>query len=635
MRRLTPQALALLALFGPHPVQALDIRSSAVAGRGSPAGNPLCADPKNIEFNRADRTLTICDPSGNPSVNTLLKALPAGRRAVEQGQSDDQTVAGVPLSSVIQRSGGKTTLTSDAITGDASGASATPAGETVSRTLQQLVSDLRSAESFGAVGDGIANDTAAFAKLSTWMGAAKGRGVVGRTGAVYLVDNWIWPYQEENSFSCPGPCTVKARNGGDADFLASTYRYPNNIGYMYFPIRVTNVTFDAAGIKSKAFVAQTYFSQFTQSYAINSTQDGWVLPVNTRNGAALVGTVGPENTWINSGAYGNARHGLYNEKYTDGQIRGGQWYDNGGPSGAAGYEIYLGQTAGWGLQGVHTYGKGGQSNLDLYAAQVGFGSIIANNLFEGIVTVASVENTNNHGMIGPNNSFWGGLNAVIGNGGATVLTSFGNSYKFATGVIRHQYNFADHVVRSVNDTFDTATPFAWSSGNTGGVIRAENAYSKALDARINGEYTGNDTVLPAEFKLSKSLANATTTTITASVVVSKDLSQSPFELTVDLFGSEVSGGFGTLDAFSAQVTTVGAREYQSALAGAKALVTRSVSSNVGITFAAATAITGGTGDQTFTTTITITHPTPSFSPGFPMDIKARVKGKGVKAVTLN
>ncbi|GJD58160.1 hypothetical protein [Methylobacterium dankookense] len=92
MRRLTPQALALLALFGPHPVQALDIRSSAVAGRGSPAGNPLCADPKNIEFNRADRTLTICDPSNNPSVTTLLNALPAGRKAVEQGRAEDLTV---------------------------------------------------------------------------------------------------------------------------------------------------------------------------------------------------------------------------------------------------------------------------------------------------------------------------------------------------------------------------------------------------------------------------------------------------------------------------------------------------------------------------------------------------------------
>ncbi|GJD59291.1 hypothetical protein [Methylobacterium dankookense] len=84
--------LTLPALALASPAGALDIRSSAVAGRGSPAGNPLCADPKNIEFNRADRTLTICDPSNNPTVTTLLNALPAGRKAVEQGRAEDLTV---------------------------------------------------------------------------------------------------------------------------------------------------------------------------------------------------------------------------------------------------------------------------------------------------------------------------------------------------------------------------------------------------------------------------------------------------------------------------------------------------------------------------------------------------------------
>ena len=106
-------APALLAVRG--PAQALDaLQSTTVPGRAA----PLCASPATaggLALNRADGTLTVCDPAGAPGIFTLLKALPSGRRAVEQGQSDDQTVAGVPLSSVIKRSGGRITLAPDAI----------------------------------------------------------------------------------------------------------------------------------------------------------------------------------------------------------------------------------------------------------------------------------------------------------------------------------------------------------------------------------------------------------------------------------------------------------------------------------------------------------------------------------------
>lgn len=73
---------------------ALDaIQSTTVTGRNPPAG--FCGSNGSsggIALNRADRTLALCNPDGTLNVTTLLKALPAGRRAVEQGQADDLTV---------------------------------------------------------------------------------------------------------------------------------------------------------------------------------------------------------------------------------------------------------------------------------------------------------------------------------------------------------------------------------------------------------------------------------------------------------------------------------------------------------------------------------------------------------------
>ena len=89
-------SLALAALALNVSASALEIQTTKVPGRGNPG---LCtASPDGLVFNRADRTLTMCAPDGTPRVNTLLNALPSGRRAVETGAADDLTVSGALLS---------------------------------------------------------------------------------------------------------------------------------------------------------------------------------------------------------------------------------------------------------------------------------------------------------------------------------------------------------------------------------------------------------------------------------------------------------------------------------------------------------------------------------------------------------
>ncbi|KTS39110.1 hypothetical protein [Methylobacterium indicum] len=73
------------------PAAALEIKSDPRTG-----AIPSLTAPGEIAINRADGRLFWRMPDGSLGTSTLLNALPSGRRAVEQGQSDDQTVAPNP-----------------------------------------------------------------------------------------------------------------------------------------------------------------------------------------------------------------------------------------------------------------------------------------------------------------------------------------------------------------------------------------------------------------------------------------------------------------------------------------------------------------------------------------------------------
>ncbi|KTS01962.1 hypothetical protein SB2_28055 [Methylobacterium radiotolerans] len=101
IRVLLSLALLCAGLLG-H-AQALDaIQSTTISGRNPPA--TFCSSPASaagLAVNRADRTLILCDPTGNQAITTLLNAVAAGRRAVEQGQADALTFGGATLSTVL------------------------------------------------------------------------------------------------------------------------------------------------------------------------------------------------------------------------------------------------------------------------------------------------------------------------------------------------------------------------------------------------------------------------------------------------------------------------------------------------------------------------------------------------------
>ena len=115
MRRFPRRLVVLLALALacalPGQARALDMQFSRI-----PGNVPAAVADDTLAINRADGKLFYRRGDGSLGASTLLNALPSGRRAVEQGQSDDQTVAGRVLSSFISGAGGKTTLTPDAIT---------------------------------------------------------------------------------------------------------------------------------------------------------------------------------------------------------------------------------------------------------------------------------------------------------------------------------------------------------------------------------------------------------------------------------------------------------------------------------------------------------------------------------------
>lgn len=339
-----------------------------------------------------------------------------------------------------------------------------------------------------AVGDGVADDTAALQACADALGA--GDVMVLEAGATYSVTNFVLPSPTNthirNGLICiGGTATIKARSGGDTDYLVATKRWTtaNVSSSGGSPWNVQNIIFDANSIAAVAFVDKSYESHHWRCQYHNATSAG-VLHTrqnqDTTNGAS---SYLAECTWSDCHFLNNATYGF--------RSQGTNADDTDAPTdcfliectfdgnSVTDYNIYLANAAGWKLTGAHTYSS---TTAGLYIKKMSRHGAIANNQFEDLVIIGDA---GDYGFseIGPSNFYWTGLRYDGADDTSTeVLRVFGSIFtRQADGVTKAQCTLNDNA-RSTKrligeaNLFEHATPYA-RGGSSAGIIDVRGGYS--------------------------------------------------------------------------------------------------------------------------------------------------------------
>lgn len=347
-------------------------------------------------------------------------------------------------------------------------------------------------------------------------------------GRVYLVRNLTLPsvpasaMQPQGGIVVPGGmATIRAIGGGDSAYLASSETWQKNSPWSSEPALYQNVLFDGNGMVRDVVVPRAYQVTWSNVHFANGLGHGLALYGVGKDGTTPLHATQnmPSNIFLNCQVYGNMSHGFYNEAATDLQVFGGHYHDNGGGSG---YDIYLAQTAGLQLQGVHTYNI---SNKSLFLALFGWSSIVSNNVFEGDVLVESVATTFN-ATFGPANSIGGNVTFLsnVSSPGTVVTRSAGNRYYGSSSQLINSYNSRTHTVISDGDSFLSNAPFAF--GGQGSSLYAINTTSYNAGLGTNGLATYNGLQGPSfgpqaqsRFETIKPLASDGSTTFMLDAIV--------------------------------------------------------------------------------------------------------------------
>lgn len=345
-------------------------------------------------------------------------------------------------------------------------------GNTTSIIGEQYVTP----EMFGAKGDGIANDTAAFA--STVSSIPPGGSIKLRAGSTYLVDQIVLPDKFSGFTRCEifsdGVATIKKRSSANTSYLVADERYIVNSVFAISPWNFSNIVFDGNGLCDTTFVHRSYFSRFTNCTYLGGLNEQFVF---TRLGIDLTtpisGSYLSNNIWTGCHFGG----GTTSTFKTIGNPTDG-WFVNcafdGGST--AQYAMDLSHTAGWIIIANHTYGA---TVKDVYLRTINHTCDFSSNQLEGGLLIGSVGSEGGvEKIIGPNNDFWLPVQVdFTADGSDETVVLFGNKFSEFSGTdayILHNNNSASKTIVSVSNVFKTTTPHRYAVGNTLGVYNLIN-----------------------------------------------------------------------------------------------------------------------------------------------------------------
>jgi hypothetical protein len=225
---------------------------------------------------------------------------------------------------------------------------------------------ITSVKNYGAVGDGVTDDTAAIQAAIDAIEAGGG-GTLLLPEGTYIAAGLQIKHKVYLQGSGEAATTLKLKNNANTYLLADT-RYASNVTYSSGPYGIYNLTLDgnkANNTAGSCFICQSFSSTFRDVTFQNASDYGAIVTTVTANGSNILNTV-PDNRFENCFFKYNEKAGFYgkdaNNILADEMFVGCVWYNN-GDSGY--YQTLIDRAAGFTFTDCRWYG-GYQGDIDAY-----------------------------------------------------------------------------------------------------------------------------------------------------------------------------------------------------------------------------------------------------------------------------
>ena len=347
---------------------------------------------------------------------------------------------------------------------------------------------------FGAVGDGVANDTAA-CQSAIDAAASQNVPVVWPAG-VYLVDNLI-PSNTEWIGAGSLKTTIRATSSAldNGYLIASRAWLTAGANYGSQPFAMSGMTIDAASARAFALVWRTFFSKLRDVRVYGATDTDFLISSDARDGTQLTESTLVNNVYENCWFGTTAALSQHNIRLVDPLAKCTDHHlINCYISGATTANCDLGaQTSGWHIDGNHFY----NAPVSLITGKGNVGARITGNYMEGQTRIRTGVAGFSTTTIGPGNYFKEHVWLDFANNGSQLdqIITIGNTYG-AAAELRHNFFSRDKVAISKNDVFRNPDPFRHYASDviqnaSSGVFQVEDATVAELRQSLTATFAAS------------------------------------------------------------------------------------------------------------------------------------------------
>jgi hypothetical protein len=341
-------------------------------------------------------------------------------------------------------------------------------------------------KSYGAKLDGVTDDTTA---IQNALNAVNDGDTFLLPNGTALVTNLVIPNKMNITLIFQG--TLKAKTGGDTDYLLATNNYVNNVNTAGNPIKLVNPKIDGSSLVTNGLVIQTWNTVIEHPEIYNCV-NGLKMTAQTKNGTTITSTL-VNNTIYNPILRNNSGDGLFvndpnRNLVTDYKVFLGEVYSNGGDG------IGLNSCAGALISGTHLYGNTGW-DINVSIGSLGFRM---DDVYCEDAQSINFSEFNTGVFVSMNGSTLNGkVKAYASNANAGIKGN-GNTFRTSNGQYVQVWGLS--TVYSTGDTFESSSPYvAVDGGGTPNVSAPNKFYSKncvstgiGVDKVLSGLQTGSN-----------------------------------------------------------------------------------------------------------------------------------------------
>lgn len=357
----------------------------------------------------------------------------------------------------------------------------------VTRTVQSKLRDVVSVKDFGAVGDGVADDTAAIQ-----LAFNSGKTEIYFPEGTYLFSNLTIP---NSSLTLYGAgywgSRLKCSNPSNTTYGIASSNYVNNGTSGNAPITIRNLVIDGNNLVTYPLVIYGYYSELNSARVVNAKTGGYALlfTSNGISGSACTTTL-VENKIINckiDGGNGDAFVIIDTGARCTDMIVQGNFFMKGA--------VIMTSMAG------HLV-----TNNHFYAGSVAFnklstGTVISNNYFENAITLDDFRDD----IVGlSGNRFLGRVSVNFGNSGKTAV--FDGCIWQGTADLYHNYFASDKRAVVNGGGFETASPVVFHNGGSTGWVSFNNVFSYSNSLFWNGSRQAAVGSIRLEYPVARSVS---------------------------------------------------------------------------------------------------------------------------------